>query len=190
MDVISLVVMPKYKLEYAKSKKRDMDQRLDLALSSLYEDGEAAFRIALGNPRQWSFSMHKKQFYKYTVLYVLSTGRVVDEHPHFVHSSCSEQALFYKSVLGGLNLQPIARGPKTLKARRPKRDRRTDEFRKKMRTLVNLEPLFCLNKLLAWHWHDLNMLRRGRCGNPSLDSFPQSSLSKTGLASRFAHVLS
>eukprot|EP00439_Symbiodinium_sp_Y106_P014826 s5948_g2.t1 len=134
VDITSIIVMPKYKLEYAKSKKRDMVQRLDLALSSLYEDGEAAFRTALGNPRQWSFSMHKKLFYKYTVMYVLSTGRVVDEHPHFVHSSCSEQAFFYKSVLGGLNLRPIARGPKTLKARRPRRDRRTEEFRKKMRT--------------------------------------------------------
>ena len=69
--------------------------------------------------------MHKELFYKYIVMYVRSTGRVVDEHPHFVHSSCSEQAFFYKSVLGGLNLHPIARGPKTLKARRPRRDRRT-----------------------------------------------------------------
>ncbi|CAE7224230.1 unnamed protein product [Symbiodinium sp. CCMP2456] len=134
VDITSVIVMPKYKLEYAKNKKRDMVQRLDLALSSLYEDGEAAFRTALGNPRQRSFSMHKKLFYKCTVMYVLSTGRVVDEHPHFVHSSCSEQAFFYKSVLGGLNLRPIARGPKTLKARRPRRDRRTEEFRKKMRT--------------------------------------------------------
>ncbi|CAE7591302.1 unnamed protein product [Symbiodinium natans] len=134
VDITSVIVMPKYKLEYAKNKKRDMVQRLDLALCSLYEDGEAAFRTALGNPRQWSFSMHKKLFYKYTVMYVLSTGRVVDEHPHLVHSSCSEQAFFYKSVLGSLNLHPIARGPKTLKARRPRRDRRTEEFRKKMRT--------------------------------------------------------
>ena len=120
VDITSVIVMPKYKLEYAKNKKRDMVQRLDLALSSLYEDGESAFRTALGNPRQWSFSMHKKLFYKYTVMYVLSTGRVVDE-----------QAFFFKSVLGGLNLHPIARGPKTLKARRPRRDRRTEEFRKK-----------------------------------------------------------
>ncbi|CAE7487165.1 unnamed protein product, partial [Symbiodinium sp. CCMP2592] len=140
VDITSVIVMPKYKLEYAKNKKTDMVQRLDLALCSLYEDGEAAFRTALGNPRQWSFSMHKKLFYKYTVMYVLSTGRVVDEHPHFVHSSCSEQAFFYKSVLGGLNLHPIARGPKTLKARRPRRDRRTEEFRKKMRILLRLDP--------------------------------------------------
>ena len=139
VDITSVIVMPKYKLEYAKSKKRDMVQRLDLALSSLYEDGEAAFRTALGNPRQWSFSMHKKLFYKYTVMYVLSTGRVVDEHPHFVHSSCSEQAFFYKSVLGGLNLHPIARGAKILKARRPRRDRRTEEFRKKC-VLLRLDP--------------------------------------------------
>ena len=101
--------------------RSEMYQRLDLAFSFLYEDGEAAFRIALGNPRQWSFSMHKKLFYKYTVLYVLSTGRVVDEHPHFVHSSCNEQAFFYKSVLSGLNL---SRGLKTLKARRPKNNSR------------------------------------------------------------------
>ena len=40
---------------------------------------------------EMSFSMHKKLFL-YTVLYVLSTGRVVDKHPHFVHSSCSEQS--------------------------------------------------------------------------------------------------
>ena len=78
--------------------------------------------------------MHKELFYKYIVMYVRSTGRVVDEHPHFVHSSCSEQAFFYKSVLGGLNLHPIARGAKILKARRPRRDRRTEEFRKKMHT--------------------------------------------------------
>ena len=45
--------------------------------------------------------MRKKLFYKYTVLYVLSTGRVVQQLAGF---------LCYNSVLDSLNLQPIVRG--------------------------------------------------------------------------------
>ena len=132
--VTALVVMPKYKLELAKTQKLMMSRRLELALTCLYENGEAEFRAVLGNPRQWSFSMHTKLMYKYTVLYVLESGQVVDEHSHFVHSSCSEHSFFYKGALGRLDLNPIARGPGNKKGREPPRSKRNDEFRKKMRT--------------------------------------------------------
>ena len=59
--------MPKYKMELAKTQKPMMSRRLELALTCLYENGEAEFRAVLGNPRLWSFSMHKKLMYKYTV---------------------------------------------------------------------------------------------------------------------------
>ncbi|CAE7897801.1 unnamed protein product, partial [Symbiodinium necroappetens] len=99
VDIAALVIMPKYKMDLAKSHKALMQQRLDLALSCVVENGEAAFREALGNSGVWSFSMHKKLMYRFTALYVLETGEVVDEHPHFVQSSCSEHAFFFKGVL-------------------------------------------------------------------------------------------
>lgn len=140
VDIAALVIMPKYKMDLAKSHKALMQQRLDLALSCVVENGEAAFREALGNSGVWSFSMHKKLMYRFTALYVLETGEVVDEHPHFVQSSCSEHAFFYKGVLGQLDLNPIARGPKSKNARQPRRAKRTDEFRKKMRTPPRQPP--------------------------------------------------
>ena len=105
--ISATVIMPKYKLEYAKANKAVMEERLDLALSCLYEDGEASFRRALGNPRQWSFTAHKKLFYKHTAMYVLETGSVLDEHPHFLQSSCSEHAFFFQGVLKTVNLNTL-----------------------------------------------------------------------------------
>ena len=101
----------------------------------------------------------KKLMYRFTALYVLETGKVVDKRPHFVQSSCSEHAFFFQDVLGQ-NLNPSLGDQKAkMLASRAVPNERTSFARKC--ALPRQTPRE-LSRFAVWHGPKLNLVQKKR----------------------------
>ena len=87
----------------------------------------------LGQTASWSISRHKYLFQSFCLIFVLADGRVVEEHPDFMHASCSKHVWFIKGIIGQTDSSRVKQGPQSHK-RKKARPQRSERFREKVRT--------------------------------------------------------
>ena len=117
-------VFPKYRLEYAHDRQADMQSMLALASARTQEEVERA--CASRSTGNYDFHRHMYLRRTFVSVFYTSSGKVADEHKHFVEAAgYSEHSVFITALRKPGYLDEYKKGPQNSRSDKPKHPKKS-----------------------------------------------------------------